>query len=232
MSNNNLYDILKNFASLTPKAEAPKPAAEKIYESVNPRGSVSEGIANIESRLAKQFAESDFSKMSAGIQKSGKSKASADAITAAVGREKLGQREMTRRAVAGKKKATHESVDEGIGDWMAKQANKAFGPGSPTEIAGFASDKDYAQHYDTKEYPAAIQAIAQGGGVGSTLKPNRNTNAEVARAKRQLAHIYRAKGVKIDPSNFDELITNKIKADVAKAMGQQGVTESLQNPAQ
>ena len=225
MSNNNLYDILKNFASLTPKAEASKPAAEKIYESVNPRGSVSEGIANIESRLAKQFAESDFSKMSAGIQKSGKSKASADAITAAVGREKLGQREMTRRAVAGKKKAAHESVDEGIGDWMAKQANKAFGPGSPTEIAGFASDKDYAQHYDTKEYPAAIQAIAQGGGVGSTLKPNRNTNAEVARAQRQLAHIYRAKGVKIDPSNFDELITNKIKADVAKAMGQQGVTE-------
>ena len=225
MSNNNLYDILKNFASLTPKAEAPKPAAEKIYESVEPRGSVSEGIANIESRLAKQFAESDFSKMSSAIQKSGKSKASADAITAAVGREKLGQREMTRRAVAGKKKAAHESVDEGIGDWMAKQANKAFGPGSPTEIAGFASDKDYAQHYDTKEYPAAIQAIAQGGGVGSTLKPNRNTNAEVARAKRQLAHIYRAKGVKIDPSNFDELITNKIKADVAKAMGQQGVTE-------
>ena len=125
-----------------------------------------------------------------------------------------------------------QEVDEGIGDWMGKMANKAFGPGSPTEIAGFASDKDYAQHYDTKEYPAAIQAIAQGGGVGSTLKPNRNTNAEVARAKRQLAHIYRAKGVKIDPSNFDELITNKIKADVAKAMGQQGVTESLQNPAQ
>jgi len=111
VSNNNLYDILKNFASLTPKAEAPKPVAEKIYESVNPRGSVSEGIANIESRLAKQFAESDFSKMSAGIQKSGKSKASADAITAAVGREKLGQREMTRRAVAGKKHA-HEDMAE------------------------------------------------------------------------------------------------------------------------
>ena len=125
-----------------------------------------------------------------------------------------------------------QEVDEGIGDWMGKMANKAFGPGSPTEIAGFASDKDYAQHYDTKAYPAAIQAIAQGGGVGSTLTPNRNTNAEVARAKSQLAHIYRAKGVKIDPSNFDELITNKIKADVAKAMGQQGVTESLQNPAQ
>ena len=125
-----------------------------------------------------------------------------------------------------------QEVDEGIGDWMGKMANKAFGPGSPTEIAGFASDKDYAQHYDTKAYPAAIQAIAQGGGVGSTLTPNRNTNAEVARAKSQLAHILRAKGIKIDPSNYDELITNKIKADVAKAMGQQGVTESLQNPAQ
>ena len=222
---NNLYNILKNFNKLTENTVAPDNSAtpaEKIYESVEPQGSILSGVAKIESRLAKQFAESDFSKMSSAIQKSGKSKASADAITAAAGREKLGQREMTRRAVAGKKKAAHESVDEGIGDWMA---NKAFGPGSPTEIAGFASDKDYAQHYDTKEYPAAIQAIAQGGGVGSTLKPNRNTNAEVARAKRQLAHIYRAKGVKIDPSNFDELITNKIKADVAKAMGQQGVAE-------
>jgi hypothetical protein len=129
------------------------------------------------------------------------------------------------------REAMEQGVAEGVGDWMGKMADKAFGPGSPTEIAGFAGDKDYAQHYDTKAYPAAIQAIAQGGGVGSTLTPNRNTNAEVARAKSQLAHILRAKGVKIDPSNYDELITNKIKADVAKAMGQQSVAEgSMKGP--
>ena len=141
MSNNNLYDILKNFASLTPKAEAPKPAAEKIYESVNPRGSVSEGIANIESRLAKQFAESDFSKMSAGIQKSGKSKASADAITAAVGREKLGQREMTRRAVAGKKHAHEDMAEAGQRGGLAGEPDMEEGVAENTSSI---SDKEIA----------------------------------------------------------------------------------------
>ena len=73
------------------------------------RGSITSGVSSVEKRLMERFAaESDFSKMSNAIQKTGKSKASADAITAAAGREKLGQKEMTRRAVAGKKKAAHE----------------------------------------------------------------------------------------------------------------------------
>jgi hypothetical protein len=64
---------------------------------------------------------SNFANTSTAIQKSGKSKASADAIAASVGRKKLGQAEMTRRSVAGKKK-TNESfrhnvrfVNESIG---------------------------------------------------------------------------------------------------------------------
>jgi len=149
-NNNNLYNILSNFAKLTPKAETPKPDAEKIYESVNPRGSVSEGIANIESRLAKQFAESDFSKMSAGIQKSGKSKASADAITAAAGREKLGQREMTRRAVAGKKKA-NESVVEAQGPgWYVTQETRT---GDPDRVAGPFPDQQQANIWIKSNVP-------------------------------------------------------------------------------
>ena len=51
------------------------------------------------------YEESNFSKTSKSIQKSGKSKASADAIAASIGRKKLGQAEMTRRSVAGRKKA-------------------------------------------------------------------------------------------------------------------------------
>ena len=65
---------------------------------------------------------SNFANTSTAIQKSGKSKASADAIAASVGRKKLGQAEMTRRSVAGKKKKTNESfrhnvrfVNESIG---------------------------------------------------------------------------------------------------------------------
>ena len=48
---------------------------------------------------------SRFSKLSSSIQKKeGVSKKAADAITAAAGRKKLGQAEMTRRSVAGRKK--------------------------------------------------------------------------------------------------------------------------------
>lgn len=46
-----------------------------------------------------------FKKMSSAIQrKEGYSKERADAITAAAGRKKLGQKEMTRRSVAGRKR--------------------------------------------------------------------------------------------------------------------------------
>ena len=48
--------------------------------------------------------KSDFAKLSAKIQKKGVSEERADAITAAIGRKKLGQAEMTRRSVAGRKK--------------------------------------------------------------------------------------------------------------------------------
>ena len=114
-----------------------------------------------------------------------------------------------------------EEMEEGLGNWMGKVADKAFGPGSPAEISGFAGDKAYAQHYETRAYPEAIQMIAQGGGIGQ-----QRTNANVARAERQLQQIYRDKGVELTKQNYAQLVTNKIKADVAKAMGQQGIAEN------
>jgi hypothetical protein len=117
-----------------------------------------------------------------------------------------------------------EEMDEGLGDWMGKMADKAFGPGSPAEISGFASDKDYAQHYETSAYPEAIQLIAKGGGIGK-----QRTNADVDRAERQLQKIYRAKGVELNKQNYAELVTNKIKADVDKAMGQSSVSEGQED---
>ena len=106
----NIYNILSKLEALKPTPQETHDAIVKsIYESVEARGSITSGVSSVEKRLTERFAaESDFSKMSNAIQKTGKSKASADAITAAAGREKLGQKEMTRRAVAGKKKAAHE----------------------------------------------------------------------------------------------------------------------------
>jgi hypothetical protein len=106
----NIYNILNKLESLKPTLQEKHDATvQQIRESVEARGSITSGVSSVEKRLMERFAaESDFSKMSNAIQKTGKSKASADAITAAAGREKLGQKEMTRRAVAGKKKAAHE----------------------------------------------------------------------------------------------------------------------------
>ena len=112
MSSNNMYNILNTLKSLEPTTEQTvKAEAKRIYESVAAQGSITAGVDIVEARLRQQFAESDFSDTSKAIQKSGKSKASADAITASIGRKKLGQAEMTRRSVAGKKHA-HEGVAE------------------------------------------------------------------------------------------------------------------------
>jgi hypothetical protein len=110
----NIYSILGKLEALKPTTQEKHDATVKqIYESVEAQGSILKGlreVSSVETRLARQFAESDFSKMSAAIQKTGKSKASADAITAAAGREKLGQKEMTRRSVAGRKDESYNPV--------------------------------------------------------------------------------------------------------------------------
>ena len=108
-----MYSILGKLQALQPTpAEVVKEKAQAIRESVDAQGSILSGVSAVQAKLAKSFAESDFSKMSKAIQKTGKSKASADAITAAAGREKLGQKEMTRRSVAGRKDEATETCSE------------------------------------------------------------------------------------------------------------------------
>ena len=115
----NIYNILNTLKSLEPTPEQTvKAEVKRIYESVEAQGSIIAGVAGVEARLRQQFAESDFSDTSNAIQKSGKSKASADAIAASIGRKNLGQAEMTRRSVAGKKHA-HEGVAEGTGQQLS-----------------------------------------------------------------------------------------------------------------
>lgn len=53
---------------------------------------------------AKLGSGARFKALSKKIQKSGKSKSSADAISASIGREKYGNKKMTQMAVKGRKK--------------------------------------------------------------------------------------------------------------------------------
>lgn len=53
---NNIYNILGKLASLTPKEETPKQQAQAIYESVEAKGSILEGVGKIEKKLSEQLA--------------------------------------------------------------------------------------------------------------------------------------------------------------------------------
>lgn len=56
MSNsNNIYNILGKLESLTPKQEEQKPA-QPVYESVEAKGSIREGVSKIEQKLSEQLA--------------------------------------------------------------------------------------------------------------------------------------------------------------------------------
>lgn len=112
----NIYNILDTLKALEPTpAETVKAQAQHIRESVESQGSILKGLREVsttEQRLAKMFEESNFDKTTKAIEKSGNSEKSAKAIAATIGREKLGQAEMTRRSIAGKKKANESQLDE------------------------------------------------------------------------------------------------------------------------
>ena len=65
---NNLYNILNSFNKLTAKEETAIPK-QTIAESVDPRGSVLEGVAKIEAKLQQQFAESEKWIQKTGVAK-------------------------------------------------------------------------------------------------------------------------------------------------------------------
>jgi hypothetical protein len=67
-----------------------------------------------------------------------------------------------------------------------------------------------------------VKRIAQSGGIAQ-----QRTNGLVSTAERVLQHIYRYQKVQLTKQNYAELVTNKIKQDVAQAMGKQGVAEGI-----
>jgi len=104
-----------------------------------------------------------------------------------------------------------QDIEEGFMDYI--------GLGKSDPDSPFSNAKDIAIGQE-KEYPTLINKIAQGGGLGQ-----QRTNGFVQTAERVLQHIYRDKGTELTRQNYAQLVTNRIKADVAKAMGQTGVAE-------
>ncbi len=100
MNHNNIYSILGKLQSLEPKPEPVKEvAAEKIYESVEARGSISEGVGSVEQRLSEKYQGFKKSVDESGLQYyTGKKKYGKDgmAALAKAGREGANQEELGR----------------------------------------------------------------------------------------------------------------------------------------
>jgi hypothetical protein len=107
MSSNNIYNILGKLNALTPQQETPKEAAQRIYESVEAKGSVLEGVKSVESKLNEKYM--GFKAVEKSVKKGGAENPAA--VAASIGRKKYGKKAFQKAAAAGKKMGESEGED-------------------------------------------------------------------------------------------------------------------------
>jgi len=108
---NNIYNIMSKLDALKPAPETPKQAAERIYESVEAKGSILEGVKTVEQTLSEKYM--GFKAVEKSAKKGGAENPAAVAV--AVGRKKYGKAAFQKAAAAGKKMGESQ-LDEGIMD--------------------------------------------------------------------------------------------------------------------
>ena len=117
---NNIYNIMSKLDALKPAPETPKQAAERIYESVEAKGSILEGVTSVEQTLSEKYQ--GFKKTVTAIKKSGTAD-NPEAVAAAIGRKKYGKAAFQKAAAAGKKMGESEQgVTEGMDDTVYPNA--------------------------------------------------------------------------------------------------------------
>lgn len=98
MNHNNIYSILGKLQSLQPKPEPVKQSApEKLYESVEARGSIGEGVGSVEQKLSEKFQGFKKSVEESGLQYY-------------TGVKKHGEEYMKKAAAAGRAGASQEEL--------------------------------------------------------------------------------------------------------------------------
>lgn len=143
MNHDNIYNILGKLNSLEPKQETTKVETKPIYESVDARGSVLEGVAKVEAALAEKYM--GFKK----VKESG--------LQAYLGKKKYGKDGMEALQKAGREgaskekmallRAKHDKMDEG-------NYNEDMLSPKQKEIARMAGDPD---KIDAKDFAALRQ---------------------------------------------------------------------------
>ena len=110
---NNIYNIMSKLDALKPEPETPKQAAERIYESVEAKGSILEGVKGVEQNLSEKYM--GFKAVEKSAKKGGAENPAA--VAAAIGRKKYGKTAFQKAAAAGKKMGESEQgVAEGMND--------------------------------------------------------------------------------------------------------------------
>jgi len=116
---NNIYNIMSKLDALKPEPETPKQAAERIYESVEAKGSILEGVKGVEQNLSEKYM--GFKAVEKSAKKGGAENPAA--VAAAVGRKKYGKAAFQKAAATGKKMGESEQgVTEGMDDTVYPNA--------------------------------------------------------------------------------------------------------------
>ena len=103
---NNIYNIMGRLDALKPQAETVKETAQRIYESVEAKGSVLAGVKAVEANLSEKYM--GFKAVEKAAKKGGAENPAA--VAASIGRKKYGKTAFQKAAAAGKK------MGEGAGD--------------------------------------------------------------------------------------------------------------------
>jgi hypothetical protein len=106
---NNIYNIMSKLEALKPEPETAKQTAQRIYESVEAKGSILEGVKGVEQNLNEKYM--GFKAVEKSAKKGGAENPAA--VAAAVGRKKYGKAAFQKAAAAGKKMG-EDQVDEGM----------------------------------------------------------------------------------------------------------------------
>jgi len=101
MSNSNgMYNVLNIFKKLEPTQEQQvKAEAQSIYESVEAKGSILEGVKGVEEKLNEKYM--GFKKVAAAAKAGGAE--NPEAVAASIGRKKYGKKVFQKAAASGKK---------------------------------------------------------------------------------------------------------------------------------
>ena len=218
MSNSNgMYNVLNIFKKLEPTQEQQvKAEAKAIYESVEAKGSILEGVNAIEQKLAEKYM--GFKATAKAVDRPGVK--DPEALAASIGRKKYGKKKFQKAAAAGKK----------LGEQGVEEGEKRPVKGGMVHYGPYGSEFDVGDDGSKKKKAANKNPTGQRG------RPKADKPAEYSKTndlfgrvpdkapKGKKGTVIKGKGNidTVDESQLDELSPATLSSYARKAKGQAG----------